>query len=404
MLLVLLAVLVRGLYWRFAIPHYRPESDASHYAELASNVAHGKGLALHFPQLDTHASAFRPPVYPLVLGAWWWAFGSTVGAGQVLSLLAGIATVLLTERLSRRLAGPLAGIVSAIAVSVYLPLVVNDVVLLTESLSLVLLLLALVALVSRRPALAGLATGLLMLTRPSAQGLAAVLAVWLIWCIGWKKSLWFVGVVALTITPWLIRNEVQLRSPVMYTSNGFNLAAVYSPLAQDRKDYVDPVRDARFDDLRLTQFDEVLWDQTLRQRGIDGLTSNPAYILTVLRRGTKDWLEIAPTSNDGPERLDGRNLSVRHWALPEFFLFTVGGIAGLAVTWRRKETVLLIAVSLYFTATSLILVAPPRLRAPFDLISCIGLGLLAAWWQDHRRRRSADESGATSPATQPVSA
>jgi hypothetical protein len=109
------------------------------------------------------------------------------------------------------------------------------------------------------------------------------------------------------------------------------------------------------------------------------------YVFTVIGTNSKAWFELVPSDGDDAERLDGRNISVRHWALPEFYLFTIGGIAGLVVTRRQRHTVLLIAVSLYFTAASLVLVAPPRLRTPFDLINCIGLGLLAAWWWQHRR-------------------
>ena len=104
----------------------------------------------------------------------------------------------------------------------------------------------------------------------------------------------------------------------------------------------------------------------------------------VIGGNTKAWFELAPTFGDSAERLDGRNITVRHWALPEFYLFTLGGIAGLVVSWKRRETVLLAAISVYFTITSLVFLSPPRLRAPFDLISCIGLGLLAAWWTDRR--------------------
>jgi hypothetical protein len=394
-LLVLIAVVARVAYWKLAIPGYHPISDAGQYSELAWNVAHGKGLEMGFPALAPHPSAFRPPVYPLVLGFWFFVFGSTVGAGQALSVITGVAAVLLTERLARRLAGPVAGMVAGLAVAVYLPLVADDVMLLTESLSMVLLAGTLLLLVERRPVLAGLTSGLLILTRPSAQGLALVAALWLWWTVGWRRALYFVGVVALLFAGWVIRNEIQLGSPVTFTSNGFNLAAMYSTQAQQSGNFVDPVFDPRFQDLRLLQFDEVKWSRTLTDRGISGLEHNPLYVFDVVGSNSKAWFELVPTTGDSAERLDGRNITVRHWALPEFYIFTVGGIAGLIVTRRQRHTVLLIAVSLYFTAASLLLLAPPRLRAPFDLINCVGLGLLAAWWW---QRRHQVEEPAVDPA------
>jgi hypothetical protein len=394
-LLVAVAVVARVAYWQLAIPGYHPMSDAGQYSELAWNVAHGKGLAMNFPAITLHQSAFRPPVYPLLLGFWYFVFGPSVGAGQALSLITGVATVLLTERLARRLAGPVAGLVAGLAVAVYLPLVADDVTLLTESLSMALLAGTLLFLIDRRPVLAGLTSGLLILTRPSAQGFAVVAALWVWWTLGWRRALYFLAVVALLFAGWVVRNEIQLGSPVTFTSNGFNLAAMYSKQAQQTGGFVDPVFDPRFQDLRLLQFDEVQWSRTLTNRGIAGLEDNPPYVFNVIAANSKAWFELVPTTGDSAERLDGRNISVRHWALPEFYLFTIGGIAGLVVTWRRRETVLLIAVSLYFTAASLLLLAPPRLRAPFDLINCVGLGLLAAWWW--RRRRREDE-----PAYEPA--
>jgi hypothetical protein len=395
-LLVLIALAARLAYWKLAIPGYHPISDAGQYSELAWNVAHGKGLEMVFPALTPHPSAFRPPVYPLLLGFWYFVFGPSVGAGQALSLVTGVAAVLLTERLSRRLAGPVAGVVAGLAVAVYLPLVADDVTLLTESLSMVLLAGTLLLLVERRPVLAGLTSGLLILTRPSAQGFALVAALWLWWTVGWRRALYFLGVVVLLFAGWVIRNDIQLGSAVTFTSNGFNLAAMYSTQAQQSGGFVDPVFDPRFQDLRLLQFDEVKWSRTLTDRGIAGLEHNPLYVFNVVGSNSKAWFELVPTTGDSAERLDGRNITVRHWALPEFYLFTVGGIAGLVVTRRQRNTVLLIAVSLYFTAASLLLLAPPRLRAPFDLINCVGLGLLAAWWWQRRHR--VEEPAAADPA------
>jgi hypothetical protein len=403
-LLVVIALAARVAYWKFAIPGYHPISDAGQYSELAWNVAHGRGLEMRFPALAPHPSAFRPPVYPLLLGFWFFVFGSTIGAGQALSLVTGLAAVLLTERLARRLAGPVAGVVAGLAVAVYLPLVADDVVLLTESLSMVLLAGTLLLLVERRPVLAGLTSGVLILTRPSAQGFALVAALWLWWTVGWRRALYFLGVVALIFAGWVIRNEIQLGSPVTFTSNGFNLAAMYSTQAQQTLDFVDPVYDPRFQDLRLLQFDEVKWSRTLANRGISGLQHNPSYVFDVVGSNSRPWFELVPTAGDSAERLDGRNIAVRHWALPEFYLFTVGGIAGLVVTRRQRHTVLLIAVSLYFTCASLLLLAPPRLRAPFDLINCIGLGLLAGWWWQRRHRVAApavDPAVTEEPPTPP---
>ena len=50
-----------------------------------------------------------------------------------------------------------------------------------------------------------------------------VLAVWVVFRVGWKKMLLFVVVAGLVVTPWVIRNWVQIGTPTITTSNGFNL-------------------------------------------------------------------------------------------------------------------------------------------------------------------------------------
>src|SRR4051794_33393874 len=102
-LLLLLALGVRAAYWAFAVPHYAAPSDAGQYSELAWNLQHGHGLAMRFPQLAIHPSAFRPPVYPLVLALWERIFGASVGAGQALSLVLGLAVVVLAQRFTEKL-------------------------------------------------------------------------------------------------------------------------------------------------------------------------------------------------------------------------------------------------------------------------------------------------------------
>jgi hypothetical protein len=89
--------------------------------------------------------------------------------------------------------------------------------------------------------------------------------------------------------------------------------------------------------------------------------------------------------------------------LPLFYLVTVVGWFGLLARRRDPGVVLLIVTAGYFMVSSLLLVAPPRLRAPFDIISCIGVGLAWAWWSGRRSRpdsqgEQAGDLGPTEPA------
>ncbi len=91
---------VRAAYWAFVTPNYVPVSDANQYFELASNLASGRGYSMHFPQLTLHATAFRPPLYPAVLGIVYWLFGPSIVAGRVLNVAIGLAVILLAAALA----------------------------------------------------------------------------------------------------------------------------------------------------------------------------------------------------------------------------------------------------------------------------------------------------------------
>jgi 4-amino-4-deoxy-L-arabinose transferase-like glycosyltransferase len=383
------AGIARVAYAALVIRDYAPRSDAFQYYDLARNINDGLGFSMAFPWIEIQPTAFRPPAYPFLLAGTMKVFGESVRVGQVLNLILGLAVVTLTWFLARRLGGPRAAAAAALCVALYPPLIANDVVLLTEPLSLALMLGALLALSDRRWIIAGVATGLLILTRPSAQFLVLLFGLWLWWQIGWRRALGMAAIALLVVTPWIARNWSVMGSPVYVTSNGFNLAAIWSPQAQEADRFVDPTSDPLFDsyELKLLQSDEVAWSEELQRLGLQGIRENPGYLFTVLQRNTAAYLELDPSYNELAESLDGRNLDFRRATLPLFYAVTVVGWFGLIVRRRTSEVLLLIGVGLYFMVSSLFFVSPPRLRAPFDLICCLGVGLTFAWWADRRERR-----------------
>jgi len=402
------ALLARVLYWVRMSPDYVPLSDAIHYDELAQNIANGMGYAHKFPQLEAHPTAFRPPLYPALLGGLYKVFGAHVVVGRVFSLVLGLGVVLLAYLLVLRIAGWRAAIVTGLLVAVYPPLLANDTFLLTEPLSLLLMLAMLLMLDRHRWVWAGAFCGLLVLSRPSAQFIVVVVAAWVLWQVGWKRALTFVGVTALLVVPWVLRNWIQVGEPVLVSSNGFNLAASYSPQAKESNTFVDPVFDERFAGYRLVMFNEAEWDQAMQDLAIQSLKDDPGQVFRVIGRNTEQYFELDPSLNVNPETSDGRNLAFRDRTLWTFYVVTLVGLFGLVVRVRQPTVLLVLAIAAYFTVSSLVLVAPPRVRAPFDLCCCIGVGLAVDWvWRriEARRRSTADEvaaatlsSGGGSPA------
>jgi 4-amino-4-deoxy-L-arabinose transferase-like glycosyltransferase len=372
------AVGVRLLYLAAFGGDYKPRSDANHYQAIASAFANGDGISARFPFTYLHPTAFRPPLYPALLGAFYWVTGVHVGVGQLLNVALGATVVVLAATLGAHIAGRRGGVAAGIAVGVYPPILANDVVLLSEPLSLALLLAMILLLVRSRPAWAGAACGLLVLTRPSAQLLVVVVAVWLIWRAGWRAAVRF-GVVSIAVVaPWVVRNWVLVGAPTIVTSNGFNLVSVYSAEAQATDGFANAVFDDRFTRINQDNRSEVELDDAYRQHALDAVRDDWTIPPRVLGHNMVNFFEFRPDKNESAEQDDGRNLTFRNVTLPFFYVVTAAGLVGLWRVRRRRGAELLLVQAGYFTAASLATIGVPRLRLPLDLAAAIGAGLLVA--------------------------
>jgi 4-amino-4-deoxy-L-arabinose transferase-like glycosyltransferase len=198
----------------------RPNSlagDQREYHDMAVLFTQGKPWWGFAPSGIEHASAYRPPAYPLWAGFWYEVLGAnTTRLLLVQSLLAPL-TVLLSWVMARRLFGPRAALATAFVVAVF-PLVWEWFGLLyTEALAIPLMVLTLLLFLERPPspklaAGVGALMGLAMLIRPTSVFVfAGILAAFVI-AAGWRRGALLtaasVGVAALVILPWTIRNFV----------------------------------------------------------------------------------------------------------------------------------------------------------------------------------------------------
>lgn len=405
------ALATRLGYWLAFTAGEQLRSDAIQYSYEATNLAHGHGLADVYPQLGLHATAFRPPLYPMLLALFYRVFGVSPGLGRGMNVAIGVIAVCVTVAVVRRHLGTVAAVAAGLAMAISPNLVANSTFTLSEPLGTLLLVLLLDVVVRRRWIWSGVLLGLLLLTRPSAQPFAVVVLIWvLVACWHhWRQILAFVVPVVLVLAPWFVRNWIQLGSPVYVTSNGFNVAATYGPPAQARGEFVDPLFDPYYEFMRFDQFDEVRWSSHLQRIGLDALREHPRYLLHVLRHNGGAFFEITPSVNTPAERLDGRDLQVRDDTLWLFYLSLGVGVVGLALgvarpgprgdrsgdhgdeAPRRARTFLVLVVleAVAFTAASVLLISAPRLRAPVDLALAIGVGVLVdAVWSARQRRRT----------------
>jgi 4-amino-4-deoxy-L-arabinose transferase-like glycosyltransferase len=375
-----LALVVRVVYAVAFMRGYTPDSDADSYYQIGRAVSKGHGYVFTLPFEFVHATAIRPPLFPTLLAGAFRIFGTHVGVAQGVNIVAGSAATVLGALLGARIAGTRAGLGAGIVVALYPPLIANDVTVLAESLAVVLLLTTVLLLVDGRTVLAGVALGLLMLDRASAQWFVVVIAVWVLSRMGWQHALRLAAIAFVVVSPWVVRNAVQVGGPVLVATNGFNLNATYSNEARESTShFVDAYFDPRFAVLRAASSDEVDLDARLRTKALHDLRAHPGQLVRVLHSNVERWFELRPSLNRDAEDQDGRNLTVRDWTLPFFYLVTAAGIAALARARKSAAAQLLALAAAYFTLVCLVSVSVPRLRSVFDASLAIGAGVTLAW-------------------------
>ena len=217
--------------------------DDKSYDYLARTLAAGHGWGYS-------GSAYRPPGYPVFLAVVYLIIGiphgSWTAARLVEALVLSTGTVGLIGAMALQIAGRRAALISMAIGAVYIPLVLVGVSLMTESLFVPLMLLAvncaLRSRASRAPPTAGwsppaLVTGLASLTRGNGLVLGVALLP-LVWGRPWRTwralaapALLLVMMV-LVITPWTIRNaETQHAFVPVTTELGPTLAGTYNRLS-----------------------------------------------------------------------------------------------------------------------------------------------------------------------------
>lgn len=375
------ALVARLAYLWLQTWNVEARSDAIQYMDLGRVLSDGQGYVDTYPQIVLHQTAFRPPGYPGLLAVLFSVTGPSYEAARYLNVVLGTGVVVWTFLLVRRHLGPRPAVVTAALVAFIPNFLGNDTYPLSDSLSMLLLVGVLWFLLERNWWASGLLLGALVLTRPSAQFFVVVVAVWLWhrlgWRAGWRQALGLTLIVGVCMGGWTVRNWVELGEPVFVTSNGFNLAARYSRAATDDEAFVDANADPRFEDVRLTQFDETKWDRVLRKKALDNIRENPRVVAQVVGRNVSGFFELGEyQANDNADRIDGRSVTIRDWTLWLFYPFAVVGTVALWLRRRAPLVGLAGVTAIYFFVVTVAFASPPRLRAPVELMWAIGIGAL----------------------------
>jgi hypothetical protein len=364
-----------------ATPHYVPRHDDRDYDRLAWAMASGDG----YPPVRIHgrdyAVAYRPPLWPAVLGAGYAVTGHRVLFGRIETALLGAFGVLALAWVAGELLGPRAAWWAGAIGAVYLPLVLMASVLESETLFVLVALLALGFALRGWAVAAGVAVGLAALAR--VDGL--ILLAGVLPLIGLRRAPVVLLACALAIAPWTVRNAIQLHAFVpVSTESGATLAGTYNAASMhDRFAPGSWVLLRHTPDLRVIEshMAPLAQDRALREAALDFVQRHPWYPAEVFAENARRWLDLAgfrrarfeaQTADIGPGWADA--------AVPFAWLLAAVAVSGAAVVRRRPAFWL--APGALLVITLLVNAETPRFRAPLDPF----LILLAAYSVSSRGR------------------
>src|SRR5262245_158072 len=198
-------------------------NDAPYYSQTATALAHG-----HWFVLDGQPAAEHGPITTLLVAPVSWT-DSPEDWQRLVTVVTGVAAVVVVGLVGRRLGGERVGLVAAALAALYPGLWLNDGLVMAESpgaLAVVVWMLAALVWQERRTpvwaALMGLAAGVAMLTRAELGVLmvAGVIATW--WLGGDRRRLMAVLAAVgglLVLAPWVAFNLGRFDRPVVLTTN-----------------------------------------------------------------------------------------------------------------------------------------------------------------------------------------
>lgn len=407
-LLLALAVRLATVYW-FSDSLAQDPDAYRHYAETL--VAKGDFLR------DGRPSAWRPPLYPLLLAgivASPIRFALGVAALQV---VLGLATVWLVMRTAREYGLAKYSFVAGLIVALDPLLAFSTAQVMTETLAAFLAAAALLAAAKwlnsdlRRDAFAiGLLMGCGVLARPFFLPWAMLLAIWLLVRSEsgrrWVSLALFVVGLALPLVPWALRNAAELGRPIVTTTHGgFTLLLANNPDyfefmksgkgTWNSREFVQSwqtERDARGVRSEVEE-DRLAYDLALRNiRQAPG-----SFLRAAVGRVATLW-SLSPAKTGTLEGLGARiaRLAITFWNFALFGLALMGLLEvqrGRAASKWAPALLLVLALTAahFFYWTDL------RMRAP--AMPAVALFAAAGWaWLAARQAKSAQGFAASAPS------
>ena len=403
------------------------QGDAFWYSSVAHNLAVGRWFENPFTGLPT---ADHPPLTVLVLGPTSWLFDGSNYAQRMTMVVLGTVTIALAGLAGRRLAGPTAGVAIAVAVAVSPSLWVNDVVIMSETLTALLVVLVLwvgIVLAERPTARATVAAGALCGLAALARAEIALFLPLMVWPILFvsrdvtrRQKFLRVGMATaaaiMVVAPWSLWNLGRFQEPVAISTNdgltllGANCDPTYYgalkgawtldncslPVLRNldaRKPAGGPASFSTPCDDE-TQQRPPCWDASTKSKIMRGeavtyvrhhLSDVPGVVLA--RQGRVwGWYRFDQAANAGIA--EGRRPAVTRWGFYTTWALTPVALLGLVVLRRRGTTIIPFVAS-----WALVVVVTSgfyglvRFRVPYDVALCFLVGVVVAAVIDDGPRR-----------------
>ncbi len=316
-----------------------PLVDAEDYVEWAARAARGE------PEVDD--VYYKAPLYPWVLSLGMRVLGVAVDTAYVVNALLGLLGVVLVGVWTRRVFGPRAGVGAAALAAVYGPMLYFEAQALPPPLAIVLSLGVLLAVTSgavlpswRATVLAGVCTGLLILTRPSFAVWLPVAAVWLAWrtrARAWRRALVLVLACFAVVAPVTLRNAVRGGTFVPVSANGGinfylgnNAEAARTSALRPGLEWEELVR--RVPDAE--RAGRARWDRWFARQAWSWVRDEPIAFLSGLATKTLQYLN----THEIDRNLDVRGFRAHSFALraaPRYAWLAPWLLVGVVAAWRR---------------------------------------------------------------------
>ena len=412
--LIALGLAVRVAYVLVVMRHRELGFDSNWYHDMANTLAQGRGYQVRCltPSCDFHATAYFPPLFPLLL-----SLPSRLGATSLLShqLFAcgiGACTVAAVGLLARRLGGPSVGLVAAGIAAVYPMFFAADGGLMSESLYLLVVTSVLLAAhrALERPsvprwAVLGLLIGAAALTR--GEGLVLLLVAIPVGAalrghsISRRVALSGVAVVTslAVVSPWIIRNSLTFGELVLFSTNantvvrGANCPATYGGPMIGYWSF-DCLR-LGIDPLESLTLDEVQSGHRIRRAGIRYATTHEARLVVVSGvRVLRTWGVFDPPQQARLEAPAGRTVGGEQAGWAMYAALMPLALIGLVVVHRGSPRWPLVAVGLVVTLQTLLTYGAQRWRATAEpvIVTCAAMTIVA-FISSRRRSRARPRAG-----------